>query len=218
VRQLIISNLIRNKRDLITRSHPESIISEQFRMIHTNIKFSVDEQNGKIFLITSPSTADGKSTIAANLAVSVAQQKKKVLLIDANLRNPVLHTIFNIPNTEGITDVLKGLTNLEETVHHTEIGRLDVLSGGKTSVNPVELLGSSRMEELLKFALKKYDVVLIDSYSVIGLTDTQLLAPLCDGVILVMQNGKTRLEKAFEAKKVLEFAKAKLMGVILNES
>lgn len=218
MKPLILSNLHRKKRDLITFSHPESIISEQFRMIHTNIKFSVDDQKGKIFLITSPSSGDGKSTIAANLAVSVAQQKKKILLIDANLRSPVLHEIFNIPNTEGITDVLKGLTSLDETVHHTEIGRLDVLTGGKASINPVELLGSNRMEELLKTALKKYDVILIDSYSVIGLTDTQLLSRHCDGVVLVMQNGKTRFEKAFEAKKVLEFAKAKLVGVILNEN
>jgi capsular exopolysaccharide synthesis family protein len=222
VRQLNLNNPMkvtsRKKRDLITYSHPESIISEQFRMIHTNIKFSIAEQNGKTILITSPCTGDGKSTIAANLAVSMAQQKKKVLLIDANLRNPALHTIFNLPDLLGLTEVLKGFVGFEETVHHTKIGRLDVLTSGKNSVNPVELLASDRMKELLEKALKKYDVVLIDSYSVIDLTDTQLLSTHCDGVVLVLKNGKTPFRKAFEAKKVLEFAKAKLVGVILNEN
>ncbi|MCQ6278905.1 CpsD/CapB family tyrosine-protein kinase [Bacillus sp. EB600] len=206
------------KRNIIANTYPDSIISEQFRMIQTNIKFSVADQKNRIFLITSPGTGEGKSTSAANLAVSMAQQKKKVLLIDANLRNPVLHTIFNIPNSDGLTDVLKGRITFEEAVCHTEIGRLDVLASGINLVNPVELLGSQLMRDLLKVALQRYDIVLIDSYSVIDVTDTKLLANQSDGVILVIQSGKTLLEKAAEAKKEIEFAKSKVVGVILNEN
>lgn len=205
------------QRKIISHSHPESIISEQFRMIHTNIKFMLAEQKSRILLITSPCDTEGKSTTAANLAASMAQQKKKVLLIDANLRKPSLHTFFKLSNINGLSDVLTGRLSFSEVVHHTEIWRLDLLSSGVVPSNPVELLGSQTMQDLLKKAAQFYDVIIIDSNSILEVTDTKLLATQCDGVILVVQNGKTKVEKAAEAKKVLEFAKAKLVGVILNQ-
>ncbi|MDQ0198793.1 capsular exopolysaccharide synthesis family protein [Neobacillus ginsengisoli] len=205
------------KRTLITYSFPESIISEQFRTIQTNIKFSIAEQKGRKFLITSPSEGEGKSTTSANLAVSMAQQKERVLLIDANLRNPSLHSFFKLPNSNGLTEVLTGKSSFEEAINHTEIGRLDVLTSGFIPHNPVELLGSNMMQELLNYALQSYDVILIDSNAVLDVTDTKLLVQQCDGVVLVMQNGKTKIEKAKEAKKVLDFAKARLVGVVFNQ-
>lgn len=205
------------KRSLITYTYPDSIISEQFRMIQTNIKFSMAGEKSGTFLITSPSDGEGKSTTAANLAISMAQQKEKVLLIDANLRKPSLHSFFKTANTDGLTDVLNGKISLYDAVIHTEIGRLDLLSSGPIPYNPVELLGSMMMQELLKTALKSYNAILIDSNAILEVTDTKLLANQCDGVVLVIQNGKTKLEKAAEAKKVLEFARAKLVGVVLNQ-
>lgn len=205
------------KRNLISYSHPESIISEQIRMIQANIKFLMTDQKARVFLITSPSSGEGKSMAVANLAVSMAQQKEKILLIDANLRTPVQHEIFKIANSAGLSDVLAGKERFEEAVYHTEIGRLDLLTSGLPPSNPSELLGSDAMKELLDVALKSYEAVLIDSYGVIDVTDTKVLAKKCDGVVLVIQNGKTSVEKASEAKKELEFTRAKLIGVILNE-
>jgi capsular exopolysaccharide synthesis family protein len=205
------------KRFLITASNPDSIVSEQFRMIQTNIKFSMAGENSKIFLITSPSDGEGKSTTAANLAITIAQQKEKVLLIDANLRKPTLHSFFKAPNSNGLVDVLNGRISFHDAIIHTEIGRLDLLPSGHTPNNPVELLGSQMMQELLKTALRSYHAILIDSNAILDVTDTKLLANQCDGVILVIQNGKTKFEKAAEAKKVLEFAKAKLVGVVMNQ-
>lgn len=205
------------KKLLITYAQPDSIFSEQYSMIQANIKFSMTDSRARTFLITSPANGEGKSTIAANLAVSMAHQKEKVLLIDANLRNPELHTIFKVQSSEGLTDVLLGRSRLEDAVQHTEIARLDILTSGIVNYNPVELLSSDKMKEVLKESLSLYDVVLIDSYSVLELTDTKLLANQCDGVVMVVQKGKTSLNKASEAKKVLEFAKAKLVGVIVNE-
>lgn len=186
-------------------------------MIQANIRFSVSDKRSRTFLITSPSKGEGKSTTAANLAVSMALQKEKVLLIDGNLRNPSLHSIFNIENSVGLTDTLTGRTNLYDAIHHTEIGRLDVLTSGSIPINPGELLSSPMMHEILVTSLKSYDMVFIDSHSVLELTDTKLLANQCDGVVLVIQSGKTLLDKAVESKKVLEFAKATLIGVIIKE-
>lgn len=205
------------KRNLITYSFPESIIAEEFRTIRTNVHFVTDEQKHKVILITSPNSGEGKSTTAANLAVSMAQKEEKVLLIDANLRRPVTHLIFKIPNSVGLTDVLTGQTTLEEVVIHTEIDRLEVLTSGTVTNNPAELLASQTMKDLLQKAAKQYDSVLIDCSSVLEVTDTKLLASQCDGVLLVLYQGKTQIEDAAEAKKVLEFAKAKVSGVILNE-
>lgn len=205
------------KRNLIAHSFPESKISEEFRKIRTNVHFVTNEQKHKIVLITSPNTGEGKSTTAANLAVSMSQQNEKVLLIDANLRKPSTHFIFNVTNSVGLTDVLTGKTTLNEAVIDSEIGNLEVLLSGKLPNNPAELLSSPMMKELLQEAAKEYDSVIIDSSSVLEVTDTKILASLCDGVLLVLYKGNTQLEKAAEAKKVLEFSKAKISGVILNE-
>lgn len=205
------------KRFLLNSSYPDSIISEQFRMIQTNIKFSMAGENSKILLITSPGDGEGKSTTAANLAITIAQQKEKVLLIDANLRKPALHSFFKSANDSGLVDVLNGRISFHDAIIHTEIGRLDLLPTGHIPYNPVELLGSQMMQELLKIALRSYHTILIDSNAILDVTDTKLLANQCDGVVLVLQNGKTKYEKAAEAKKVLEFAKAKLVGVVMNQ-
>ncbi|MBM7651868.1 CpsD/CapB family tyrosine-protein kinase [Neobacillus cucumis] len=201
---------------LVSYSFPDSIISEQFRMIQTNIKFSV-AGDSRTFLITSAEDGDGKSITAANLAVSMAQQKERVLLIDANLRDPSLHYYFKISNDYGLTDFLTGRLPIEDVIYQTEIGRLDILTSGPYAHNPVELLGSNKMKELLNSALQTYNYILVDSSALLNVPDTKLLANQCDGVVLVVQNGKTKGEKAFEARKVLEFAKAQLIGFIMNQ-
>jgi capsular exopolysaccharide synthesis family protein len=220
VNQLVLNKIRKlgrkKKRFLITSSYPDSIISEQFRMIQTNIKFSMAEEKSQVFLVTSPNDGEGKSTTAANLAITIAQQKEKVLLIDANLRKPSLHSFFKTSNSNGLVDVLNGRILFHDAIIHTEMGRLDLLPSGPVPNNPVELLGSQMMHELLQKALRSYQIVLIDSNAILDVTDTKLLSNQCDGVVLVIKNGKTRFEKAAEAKKVLEFAKAKLVGVVMN--
>lgn len=207
---------VAKRRTLITYSNPESIISEQFRTIQTNINFSI-EKNGRIFLITSPGEGEGKSTTAANLAVSMSQQNERVLIIDANLRNPSIHSFFQLPNRNGLVEMLTEKTTFENAVQHTKIGNLDILSSGIIPNNPVELVGSFSMKELLKYTSKLYDVILVDTTALLGVTDTMLLVRNCDGVVLVVQNGKTKLEQVKEVKKELDFAKANLIGVVFNQ-
>lgn len=202
---------------IVTYFNSDSPIAEQYRTIRTNILFAMGDLKSRILLVTSPSAGEGKSTTVANLAVSMAQQKEKVLLIDGNLRNPSVHSLFKIPNDVGLTSVLTGRLLFEETVFHTGLGRLDVLSSGPSTTNSAELFSSQLMLDLLKKSLQTYNVILIDSPAVLEVSDTILLADHCDGVILVLNHGKTQLEKAVEAKKILEFAKAKFVGAIFNE-
>lgn len=206
-----------SKRNLISYSNPDSLIAENFRGVRTNIRFLTGKGQKTILLITSPENGEGKSTLVANLAVSMAQQKEKVLLIDANLREPTLHYIFKCPNSLGFTEVLVGKTSFEDVVYHTEIGRLDILPCGEIPSNPTELLGSEALQEFLKERLDEYDVVLIDSPGVLEVADAKILAGKCDGVILIVGEGKTEISKIIETKKDLEFAQAKLMGLIVNE-
>ena len=205
------------KRNLVTYSYPDSLISDQFRTIRTNIQFLSKERKNRIFLLTSTGLREGKSTVTANLAISMAQQKERVLLIDANLREPIIHTIFKIPNGVGLTNLLMEQATLEEMVFKTEIGNLAILTSGSTSTNPAELLGNDRMSELMDEVANSYDIVLIDSPSVLHFTETRVLANQCDGVVLILNRGKTKPEKAIEAKRILELANAKLVGAIVNE-
>jgi capsular exopolysaccharide synthesis family protein len=203
-------------RPIMTFEYPDSIISEHFRMIQTNINFLMTKEKGRTLLITSPSDGEGKSSMVANLAVSITRHKEKVLLIDANLRKPVLHSLFNTSNSTGLIDVLTGKVSFYEAVQHTNIGRLDLLPSGLSPNNLIELLDSHMMDQLLDKVGKSYDIVLIDTHSLLEVIDTQLLVNKCDGVVLVIRNGKTKFDKAEEAKKVLEFAKAKILGVVMN--
>jgi capsular exopolysaccharide synthesis family protein len=153
---------------------------------------------------------------ATNLAVSMAQQSERVLLIDANLRSPTSHLIFKISNDTGLTSILNGMTTLEEAIHKTEIGRLDVLPSGPSTFFPSEILASESFTELLVNSQGIYDYVLIDSPSVLEVADTKIIANQCEGVVLVLNPRKTKLEKVKEVKRVLEFANTQIAGVIFN--
>ncbi|MEH7096693.1 CpsD/CapB family tyrosine-protein kinase [Neobacillus vireti] len=211
------SLIFKKKKNIITSSHPDSAFSEHFRMIQTNLRFMISNRDIKTYLITSPSKGEGKSTTSVNLAVSIAQQKKKVLLIDANLREPSLHSFFNCSNTNGLSDVLTGRLSLGEVIYHTDTWRLDLLPSGIVPSNPLELLSSKMMQDLLLKVAQLYDTILIDSNSVLEVSDTKLLANQCDSVILILKNNKSTFSKAIEAKKILEFAKAKIVGVVINQ-
>ncbi|MBK0292103.1 polysaccharide biosynthesis tyrosine autokinase [Priestia aryabhattai] len=202
---------------LFTHSHPNSIISDQFRAIRANVHFLTKEKTCKLFLITSPETGEGKSTMAANLAVSMAQKKEKILLIDANLRDPAIQDIFDIPNNGGLIDILESEEPFEEVVHQTRIENLDILTCGSFSIHFGELLGNKKMKNLLAKLSACYDVVLIDSPSVLMSPETSLLSTYCDGVILILKRGNTKVEKIKEAKKVLDIAGAKIVGAVMNE-
>jgi capsular exopolysaccharide synthesis family protein len=204
------------RRKLITALDPKSPISEQYRTIRTNIQFSSVDREIRSILVTSSGQSEGKSITVANLAVTFAQQGKKVLLVDADLRKPTIHHLFNEANIYGFTNVLTRQMSLECAVKAVEVANLFVLTSGPIPPNPAELLSSKAMEQFFAQANDQYDVVLFDTPPVIAVTDAQILANKCDGTILVVYSGKTEKELAVKANELLQSAKGKLLGVVLN--
>ncbi|MCF2132044.1 CpsD/CapB family tyrosine-protein kinase [Priestia filamentosa] len=203
-------------RDLISLTNPKSPIAEQFRTIRTNIEFSNIDADLRTIVVTSSSPAEGKSTITANLAVVFAQQGKRVLVIDSDLRKPTTHYTFQIENHIGLSNVLTKQTTLEGTVQTTNQENLWALTSGPIPPNPSELLGSRSMISLLEKAKREYDIIILDSPPVLAVTDAQILSNLTDGVVLVVSSGKTQINSAKKTKELLESAKAKILGVVLN--
>lgn len=206
-----------NKRNLITNSEPRSPISEQYRTIRTNIEFSSVDEQIKSLMVTSSGPGEGKSTTVANLAIVFAQQGKKVLLVDADLRKPTVHYTFQLDNHKGLTNVLTKQVNLLEAVIQPKIENLSILASGPIPPNPAELLGSKSMDELLEEAYQHFDIILFDTPPVLAVTDAQILANKCSGTILVVNSGKTEIDGATKAKELLLSAKGKLLGVVLNQ-
>jgi capsular exopolysaccharide synthesis family protein len=203
-------------RSLISMSSPKSPIAEQFRTIRTNIQFTSVDEEVKTIIVTSAGPAEGKSTTTANLAVVFAQQGKRVLMIDADLRKPTVHYTFSKENHVGLSNVLTRQATLDEAVQTTSQDNLYVLTSGPIPPNPSEILGSKGMQSMLQLAKNEYDVIILDSPPVLVVTDAQVLSNITDGVVLVVSSGKTEVESAKKAKELLDSAKAKILGVVLN--
>jgi len=167
-------------------------------------------------MFTSSNPGEGKSTTASNLAVVYAQADKKVLLVDADLRKPTVHHFFTVSNRGGLTSVLTGQQSLAAAVKDTSIDNLQILTSGPIPPNPSELLSSKKMANLLVELREKYDIIIVDTPPVLAVADAQIVSTLCDGTVLVLNAGRVKRELAAKAKANLEHAKARILGVVLN--
>jgi len=202
-------------RHLITHHKPKSPIAEAYRTLRTNIHFSGMDNPFKTILVTSAGTEEGKSTTLANLAVAIAQTGMQVLIIDCDLRKPVQHKVFELPNKQGLTNILVEQLPLESAVQFTRVNNLSVLTSGPIPPNPSELLGCERMKGLLQQLKNKYDTVLIDSPPTVAVTDAAVLSAQVDGVILVLRSGVAKIDMAKQAKEQIEKANGKIIGTVL---
>ncbi|WP_449621668.1 CpsD/CapB family tyrosine-protein kinase [Robertmurraya sp. Marseille-Q9965] len=209
-------NRSKNSVELLAHNFPRMSVTEQYRLIRTNILYAAVDKEIKSIMVTSPEQGEGKSTTATNLAIVLAQQGKKVLLVDTDLRKPSLHHVFNISNHIGLTSALSKEIYLDEAITKTYIPHLDVLTSGPIPLNPSELLNSNSMKVLMKEMYSDYHFIVFDTPPALAVTDAQVLANQCDGVVLVISSRKTLKNAAIEAKELLEKAHSQLLGVVLN--
>lgn len=203
-------------RKIVAATHPKSINAEQYRTIRTNINFSMPDQELKTLLVTSASPAEGKSTTASNIAVVFAQEGKKVLLIDADMRKPTSHHTFKLTNTYGLSNVLTRQGEVKEAIQKTDVENLWVMTSGPIPPNPAELLASKNMDFLYSRLLENFDLLVFDTPPILSVSDAQIVSNKVDGTVLVINTGQSEKESSLKAKDLLLAAKANILGVILN--
>jgi capsular exopolysaccharide synthesis family protein len=205
-------------KDTAVLEKPRSAVAEAFRSIRTGILFSRRDEEIKTFLISSAGPGEGKTTVAVNLAVTMAQAGRgRVLLIDADLRKARVHKALGVENRSGLTNCLVGSAKLSEAVRETRVENLYVLSAGPTPPNPAELLGGHRMAEIIEEASREFGKVVIDTPPLVAVTDTCLLSPLVDGIFLVISMGKTSWRLIERGKQALAAVGVETTGAIVND-
>lgn len=207
-------------RELSTRLmpllNPWSPISENYRLVRTNLQNAGYGEGVQMVLVTSPEPSDGKTVTATNLAITIAQSGRRTLLIDTDLRRPSMHELLGTPIGPGVAEVLKSEGDVEIQAHATDVQGLHFLPAGKTDTPPAEMLGSDRMKQLLRKAREEYDAVIIDSPPVLAVSDPLLLATECDATIMVASAEQTDLRALEVARQTLEAVDVPIAGVIFN--
>ena len=196
----------------------KSLVAESFRTLRSNLQFSEFGKNIKLIVITSTSPNEGKSEVSINLAASLAQQGKKVIIIDADMRKPTQHKLTELNNTEGLSTFLLKKTGVD-SIDHLTINdvNLDVLTSGPVPPNPAEMLASVSMEQTLKAFGDFYDYVIIDTPPLLAATDAQILASIADATLLVVDIKKTKRRQVIESRRRLDNVGAKLLGLVMNK-
>lgn len=204
------------KNKLIPIASSNTSASESYRMLRTNIQFLSSERKIQKIMVTSSMPGEGKSTTIANLAISFAQDNKKVILIDSDLRKPSLHHYFNISSRFGLSNILSTGQGIDDAILRTEIPTLFFLPSGMVPPNSTELLNSKRMETLLEELCEQFDVVLIDTPPALAIVDSRIVANLCDGVVVVVDSRKSKRNIVKQVIDGLKQSHAKILGVVLN--
>jgi len=216
-KQISRKELKSRSNELIVLNNPKSPVTEAYRSIRTNLNFMSPDKPLKTLVITSSAAAEGKSLTLVNLALSIAQNGKKVIIIDADLRKPMQHKFFEMTNFNGLSSILTGEISFDEALRETSVEGVSLISTGVIPPNPAELLASRKMEEILKRAHEEADMVLIDTPPVIAVTDASILANKVDGVILVVASHQTHDQILVKSREILERAQANIVGVVLNK-
>lgn len=207
------------KNELIVMNKPKATISEDIRTLRTNLDFSLTANNEKVVMITSSNPSEGKSFISSNLGICFAQNNKKVLLIDADLRLGRLHKIFNVSNKMGLSNLILNYDDdikYENYIQKTDVKGLFIIPRGIVPPNPSELLGTEKFEDIIHDLKKIFDCIIIDATPINGLSDALILTRNADEVVIVCKYGKTDLGDLEECKKALLNADTKIAGVVIN--
>jgi capsular exopolysaccharide synthesis family protein len=205
----------KHEEGVYVAENPLSPISEGFRSLRTNLEFASIDKPIRTLQVTSAGPSEGKSTIAINLAAVVAQGERRVLLVDADLRKPALHQFLDISNRRGLVDILRDPDMLDEVIIELEEPRMKVVTSGKQPPNPAELLASERMDQILAELMEIADLVIIDTPPAI-ISDPIALSAKVDGVLVVVEPGKTKIGAAQVLMEQLSRSGARVLGAVLN--
>lgn len=205
-------------RDLVALHHRKSPATESFRTIRTNLQYMSPDKELKVIMITGSEQGIGKSTIASNLALTFEMNGDKTFIIDTDMRKPVIHKLFNIPNFKGLSTYLSGEEkNIEGVINHFNQKELYIIPSGPVPPNPSELLNSKKMQKVLDFARKEADMVIIDAPPLLPVTDSVLLSQRVDGVIMTAMTNQTKKEVFKKGVQRLKQVNANLLGSVLNK-
>lgn len=202
---------------LITLTNPTSAAAEAYRTLRTNLHFASLETPLKTLVVASPDLAEGGASALANLAVTLAQSGKRVVVVDANLRQPVLHTFFALQNTTGLADMLAN-PNLKPNLQTTAVPNLSLLSAGQPPAIPSDAISSNNMGTVIQSLAGLADMVLFNVPPAALVSDAAVLSSQVDGVLLVISTGKTHREHAQQAKDVFTRAKARILGAVMLDA
>lgn len=210
--------VIQDRNNLLYKTS-DFFMLEAYKTLRTNVTFSLtnDVDGGYVVAVTSALQGEGKSFNAVNLAISYAQADKKVLLIDCDLRRPKISRLLDLKSDFGLSNILVSPSLVENSLKNTPVDNLDVIISGDIPPNPSELLGSSKMEEILKWARENYDLIILDTPPINVVTDTVVLSSMIDGILFVVRAGRTERQDIIQAIDKLEYAQARILGFILND-
>jgi capsular exopolysaccharide synthesis family protein len=203
------------KAPLLTHAVPQNF-AETFRGLRTNVMFSSAEEGSRTVLVTSTQPREGKTVVAANLAMSLAQTGQRVLLIDADMRKPRQHELLEIPQDPGLSSLLVGKAKAQEAILKSTMNSLWVLPAGPNPPNPAELLGSTRFKDLLKSLAQHFDWLVIDSPPVMAVTDASVIGHRTHGVVFVVGSEQVNRHAAKAAIEQLVSSKTTILGAVLN--
>jgi non-specific protein-tyrosine kinase len=213
-----ITNIRQPSDHLITSKHPRSPISEAYRVLRTNLRFSGIENPTGALMVTSAGPGEGKTTTAANLAVAMAQSGRRVVLIDTDLRRPTIHKVFGLTNDTGLSSLFLGdAPTVASVLQPTAIESLQVITSGPLPPNPAEVLDSHLMQQTLQELRAQSDMVILDSPPVLAVADASILGSHCSGAILVIDTGHARSDASRRALQTLKQTNTKVLGAVLNK-
>ena len=205
--------------DLITLTDPRSPAAEAYRTLRTNLTFAALDKPIETLVVTSAAAGEKKSTVLANLAVTMAQGERRTILVDADLRRPGLHEIFGVANDRGLTTMIVEEAAMDDPpLIDVGVDNLWLVPSGPIPPNPADILGSRRMEEVIAALKARADIVLFDAPPIIAVTDAAVLGTKVDGVLLIVCAGRTRREHAQRARELLERVHVRIVGAVLNNA
>ena len=202
---------------LISHFKPRSPISESFRSLRTNLELSVPNKTLSALVVTSAGASEGKSTVISNLAIAYAQFGMKVLLVDGDMRKPIIHKMFSTPKKPGLANMITKRSKMDESIFKTEIDNLYVMPAGSLPPNPSELLGSKAMKELFAQLRKQFDKIFFDAPPLMAVTDAALMGSMTDGVLLVARAGEAQKEVVVHLQQEMKNTKITIVGTVLND-